>query len=1234
MCTAQAVLVLSPALASAAPAASAAPSPAPSVADLAAAHGTTPVVTLVTGDKVTATKAADGSLSPQLRDSSGRLTGFEMNHEGSDTYVYPYSALPYVAAGLLDKELFNVTKLLADGYDDAHRDQLPLIVTYSDAAARARTQSVPRGARKVRTLDSIQGAALNADHSNAFWSSLTGSEGTAARSAGSGPALKDGIAKVWLDGKVKAALADSTAQIGAPEVWKSGNTGKGVDVAVLDTGIDTTHPDLAGQIAASEDFVPHTTIEDIVGHGTHVASTIAGTGAASDGKEQGVAPGVRLHVGKVLDDDGNGTESSVLAGMEWAARDQHAKIISMSLGGDATDGTDPLSQAVNELSAETGALFVIAAGNAGPTPYSVGAPGAADAALTVGAVDSSDSVADFSSRGPRAGDGAVKPDLTAPGVDILAARSQHALEGSGWYTTMSGTSMATPHVAGAAALLAAQHPDWTGKQLKDALVSTTEPTPQYSPYEGGSGRVDIAATTAATVFATSSADFGYHSWPTPAGATEDRKVVYTNTGDSPVTLDLAAATAGGGPADLFSLSAPQVTVPAHGTASVTATAHFDSAPADKVFAGTVTATDASGTVRARTSVSAGKAGERHHLTVKATNRDGKPLSGTLIVRSKDIWNPVLLDPATGTADLQLPVGSYSVWLTADIEGAHGPHSLGLGLLAATDITLDQDRTLVLDAARAHRITSRTPKQSTPEQSRFEIYRSFGENNWAASTQWPPSQYDSIWALPVRNKVTEGEFDLGTRWRMVQPTLTMASGRQVYDDLLAHQGAIPLPKGPHRLDAVFAGQGGADTYTSLNARGKAVVVRRNDTVPVEDQAAAAAAAGAGLLVVVNDGTGRLDPWWDSPWIKTDPPPVAVASLTLDEGERLITRLGHEQVRLDVTSNPVPEYLYDVVHDYRGTVPADLAYRVPQKSLARVDVSFRNFRQGKAIEDRDDVSFTGPSSLNSSPAPAIGERTEWVTAGEQWTDRARIPSELDEYGTPVTYRPGQTREVHWFGPIQRPRHLDGDAVVRQDDTLVSFVPGWGDSGTGHMGGTLGNFDVENLLKLYQGDTLVDETNRYEMWMTTTGLSPERLPYRLVSENNRDAWPAPYSTSTRTEWGFTSGAGAAGQAVQLPLIQLDYAVDTDVAGTAKRNTGLTVIASHLASSVDTGAIGKVTLQVSYDDGATWHDAALRHAGDGWRTRLDAPRGAKFVTLRATARDTRGNTVDQRITRAFGLR
>ncbi|RKR92209.1 subtilisin family serine protease [Micromonospora pisi] len=1231
--TALAVLAPSPALASAGPTD---PPPLSSIASAAPpAPATTLTVTLITGEKVTATRTADGSLSPQVRDADGRLTGFTSSRAGGDTYVYPHGVLPYVSAGLLDKQLFNITELVADGYDDAHRDQLPLIVTYTDAAARSRTASAPEGARDVRSLDSIQGAALNVDRSETFWSSITGGEEKAARSTGERLALSGGIAKIWLDGKVEATLADSTAQVGAPQVWASGNTGQGIDVAVLDTGIDVNHPDFAGQIAATESFVPGETVKDVFGHGTHVASTIAGTGAASDGKEKGVAPGVRLHVGKVIGDDNAGQDSWIISGMEWAVRDQHAKIVNMSLGADPTDGTDPMSVAVNELSEETGALFVIAAGNAGPNPYTVGSPGTADAALTVGAVNGNDVLADFSSQGPRVGDRALKPDLTAPGVGVLAARSQDS-PGEGWYRLSDGTSMATPHVAGAAALLAAQHPDFTGKQLKEALVSTTKAIAGLNPYQGGNGRLDIAATTAASVVATTSADFGYPEWPTAPKGRVEREVRYTNLGDSPVTLDLTA-TVDGGPVDLFTLSSRQITVPARGVTSVTVATDFDRVPADNPFAGFLTATDASGAVRTRTSLAVGREGVRHRLTFTAKDRSGKPTGGDLVLLGQD--NTVLQQQidGTGTLDLRLPPGTYAAWLRTDLEGANGPSSRGLGVLPVPEITLDQDRTVVFDATKARRATTTTPQDSTVDGARFELFRDFGGNPWT-DAWYPDPAYDSVWVLPTDRKVTKGKFAFGTQWRMAQPALTVTASGHDYDDLRVQRAGTPLPRGDQHFDAVFAGDGGSSGYTKLNARGEAVVVRRNDAVPLEKQAAAAASAGARLLLVVNDGDGRLAPWPGSVWAPQDPPPVTVATLTRDEGEQLIARIRHERrVRLDVTSHPTTEYVYDLVHNYTGAVPADLAERVTPRDLARVDMSFRNWRSGRALEMRSGVTPSGTlSGIDYHEVPARGERTDWVTAGTQWSTNVQVPDEQSQQSAPTVYRAGSVQEERWFGPVQRPRLLTASTVFRGDgDAISALIPGWGDSGTAHEGSTSGNFAVDNVLRLYQGNTLVGETDRYQMMLGSDTLSPEPLPYRLVSENRRDAWAGPYSTATRTEWGFTSGRVSPGVLWWNPaLIQLDYAIDTDVDGKAKRNADLTVTALHLPMATEASAIRTVTLDVSYDDGATWHHAKLQRKGDGWRTRIDAPRTAGFVTLRATARDGSGNSIDQSITRAFGLR
>ncbi|MBM3188880.1 MAG: S8 family peptidase [Chloroflexi bacterium] len=294
---------------------------------------------------------------------------------------------------------------------------------------------------------------------------------------------------IYEDLPVHAFLDVSVPRIQVPALWDAGLTGEGVRIAIVDTGIDPTHPDFRGRVAETTDFTGEGPI-DRHGHGTHCASVAAGSGAASGGKYRGVAPQAAIYAAKVLRADGEGMMSDVMAGIEWAV-DRGVQVIGLSLGGSGpSDGTDALSE-MCDAATEAGVTLCVAAGNDGPAAYTIGPPGAARQVITVGATDDSDRVGYFSSRGPTL-DGRVKPDIVLPGVDIVAARAVGTNMGTmvnDYYTGATGTSMAAPHAAGVCALLLQAEPGLTPQQIKARLMDSAIDL-GADPYAQGSGRAD------------------------------------------------------------------------------------------------------------------------------------------------------------------------------------------------------------------------------------------------------------------------------------------------------------------------------------------------------------------------------------------------------------------------------------------------------------------------------------------------------------------------------------------------------------------------------------------------------------------------------------------------------------------------------------------------------------------------------------------------------------------------
>lgn len=290
-------------------------------------------------------------------------------------------------------------------------------------------------------------------------------------------AKTDGVKGIYMDQKLKVmALPDednTSSSISAtkrliddPRSDKS-YTGKGVTVALIDTGADSDHEALAGKILAFKDFVNNqTSAYDDNGHGTHCASLIAGKMGT------GVAPGADLVVVKVMDRSGACYTSDALKALDWCLENKDLygiRVISFSVGGEnPSEGVSLLDEACNKMVQE-GMVMCVAAGNSGPDDSSIVIPGDAENVITVGAVDISGEIFKLSSRGPTA-NGEVKPDLVAQGVDVVSALAWS----KNGKSSVSGTSMAVPQVSGAAAVLEEADEDLGPADVKRVLLKTAD----------------------------------------------------------------------------------------------------------------------------------------------------------------------------------------------------------------------------------------------------------------------------------------------------------------------------------------------------------------------------------------------------------------------------------------------------------------------------------------------------------------------------------------------------------------------------------------------------------------------------------------------------------------------------------------------------------------------------------------------------------------------------------------
>lgn len=304
---------------------------------------------------------------------------------------------------------------------------------------------------------------------------------------------------ISFDSKVFALLDIASASVEANLPHRRGYTGEGVTVAIIDTGT-SPHSDLLvpnERIVGFKDFVNNRSSPyDDNGHGTHIAGIIAGSGYSSNGKYTGIAPKANILPIKALDENGSGNTSDIIKAISWAieTKDQYnTKIINLSLGSPVNNpcSKDPLCKATKEAT-DNGLVVVVAAGNSGPSKKSILSPGISPNVITVGAVDdkrtpntSDDTIASFSSRGPTK-EGLNKPDIVAPGVNIMSLSNTK----QNGYTSLSGTSMATPVISGAIALLLEKESNLSPDEIKRRLARSCIDLKEYKE-DQGSGMISL-----------------------------------------------------------------------------------------------------------------------------------------------------------------------------------------------------------------------------------------------------------------------------------------------------------------------------------------------------------------------------------------------------------------------------------------------------------------------------------------------------------------------------------------------------------------------------------------------------------------------------------------------------------------------------------------------------------------------------------------------------------------------
>ncbi|TKB43807.1 S8 family serine peptidase [Thalassotalea mangrovi] len=1214
--------------------------------------------TLITGDKVSAVVKNDGSLAGiRLLSADDQELITSIFKRGSDIYLVPEKAKALVDAQAIDLELFNISKLHQSGYDDASTPNLPVLIEYSDGTlAGAATPHVLAGTELIGEVEIIDVAAfgIQKDKAAEVFAKLTA----------------DGkVEGVWLDAMVHAykASAAETLTTTVPLTGAYGNyaspfNGEGVTVAVLDTGYDIEHSDLNGQVVASKDFTwSRNGVDDLNGHGTHVAATVAGTGQESDGKWVGMAPGANLLVGKVLGNTGGGSTYGILSGMQWAV-DNGADIINMSLGGTATYCGGPMVDLIEAYRNQ--ALFVIAAGNSF-TRQTVGSPGCAPSALTVGAIDRDNNTASFSSRGPSPDGHSAKPDIASQGVNVVAGASGGNAGTA--YRSLSGTSMASPHVAGGAALLMQARPELSPQQVKSVLTSSAVNNDSHV-LEQGAGPMDVNQAMIQAVVGQANQELGIF----PYGLDNQRiyrDVSLQNLSDEEISLKLKVDFIGEDgntqlPATIAGLDTHNVVIPANGSIDLPVWVDPGVALRNSAY-GTITGriigtSTANGEQRLSVPVSFWIQAPQVELTINAIDMRGKPAtspSRAFIVNDEDDWGQAVT-LKNGQAQVSLPKGDYTVVsniMTYDNDSDFGGLVESAAQMAYLNKKIESDTYLEFDARTAQKVEFKTDQPISTQGYAFGFTYALDDNKVAklAAVDLAPDYVKDMYLWSQGHDDRFRSF-VTTRAYAPQSRLFMANGQEL--DPVRQSLALTF-HGEGSAQVVNVGDAGyATDWSQFELEGKIALIAHPYYVTSYMVQNVMNQGAIGVLFYRPGTSGRY---------KTSihgTPKIPVVGLSAEEGELLAAEIiaGNDTIRWSGTALERSPYAYSLHHITDGHSDGGLI-RVHDKDLHTIDAKYHAQNDERPAwtdvmamtNSSGEFYSTGSSQLMMLPM----QRKEYYTATPKnaWTNvvmpNFRIQSDGAYFDGLRLMTAGANEQTEWFkGPRGASLLSNGTPIAYRDTNVLTFkFPAFGDS-SGHDG--IGGYNGSTAY----GIQLNGEVHYLDQGMLSVpdNVSDVRLEVRYTARGVGERSPVNDKLGSYYQGIFHFNTDASIQGAQRLLVPVvDVPVDIDNAMSAGQAARI-----KITGMVDTlGAVPLTSVRLQYGygqecmlDGAygysycpvfqkfspdNWQDAQIEQVGDDWFAIVpnDAAAG-EFVHLRIEVADTQSSTSEQTTLRAYMLK